>query len=166
MSIAWTSRKTRWAKLRSIVPLVNGTQYQDKTAKFGEQYRYVVRSVSLGTEGTQAESLNSNALDVSPRDVFAPSAPANISIVAAPGRISLFFPSNPEPDVAGYNIYRSTDPALAKDRWVRLNSSLLTRTTYQDDKVESGKRYYYYLTAVDQSGNVSPASETVSEVVP
>ena len=86
--------------------------------------------------------------------------------MAAPGRISLFWPTNPESDVSGYNIYRSTDPDLPKDRWTKLNAALLTRTTFQDEKVEPGKRYYYYLTAVDLAGNLSPASEVVSEVVP
>ena len=55
---------------------------------------------------------------------------------------------------------------LAKDKWTRLNGDLLTRTTYQDDKVESNKKYYYYLTAVDSAGNTSPPSEVVSETVP
>ena len=148
--------------------LVTGTQYVDKNFKFGENYRYIVRSVSLGTEGAQVESLNSNALSVSPRDIFPPSAPRQISITPAPGRlaISIFFPANPETDVAGYNIYRSIDPDLPKDRWTKLNASLLTKTTFQDENVEAGKRYYYYLTAVDQAGNVSPASEVFSETVP
>lgn len=146
--------------------LVSGTQYQDKNFKFGESYRYVVRSVSLGTEGAQVESLNSNSISVSPRDTFAPSAPASITIAAAPGRLSIFFPANPEADIAGYNIYRSTDPNLPKDKWNKLNPGLLSRTTFQDERVESGKLYYYYLTAVDQTGNVSPPSEVVSETVP
>ena len=147
-------------------PLVSGTQYQDKNFKFGESYRYVVRSVSLGTEGAQVESLNSNSISVSPRDTFPPSAPASITVAAAPGRLSIFFPANPEADIAGYNIYRSTDPDLPKDKWNKLNPALLTRTTFQDERVESGKRYYYYLTAVDQAGNVSAPSEVVSETVP
>lgn len=146
--------------------LISGTQFQDRTFKFGETYRYVVRSVSLGTEGGQVESLNSNSIPVSPVDTFPPSAPVNITIAAAPGRLSIFFPANPESDIAGYNIYRSTDPDLPKSNWTKLNSELLQRTTFQDEKVESGRRYYYYLTAVDQAGNVSPLSEVVSEIVP
>jgi hypothetical protein len=146
--------------------LISGTQYSDKNFKFGETYAYVVRAVSLGTEGGQVESLNSNVLTVSPRDTFPPSAPTSITIAAAPGRLSLFFPANPESDVAGYNIYRSTDPDLPKDQWNKLNPELLPRTTFQDERVESGRRYYYYLTAVDQAGNVSPPSEVVSETVP
>ena len=145
---------------------ISGTQYQDRNFKFGATYRYTVRAVSLGTEGAQVESLNSNSISISPIDTFAPSAPASITVAAAPGRLSIFFPANPEPDIAGYNIYRSTDPDLPKDRWNKLNAELLTRTTFQDEKVESGRRYYYYLTAVDQAGNVSPLSEVVSETVP
>lgn len=146
--------------------LVSGTQYADQSFQFGENYTYFVRSVSLGTEGAQVESLNSNPLSISPRDVFPPSPPASITIAAAPGRLSIFFPANPEPDVAGYNIYRSTDPDLPKEQWTKLTPSLLTRTTFQDENVESGKRYHYYLTAVDQSGNVSQPSEVESEVAP
>ena len=146
--------------------LISGTDFVDKNIKFGENYRYAVRSVSLGTEGAQVESLNSNVLMVSPRDVFAPSQPSGISVVGAPGRISLFFAANPEPDIAGYNIYRSVDPNLSKDRWTKLNTSLLTRTSFQDELVETGRRYYYYLTAVDQAGNVSAPSDVYSEEVP
>ena len=146
--------------------LVSGTQFTDKNFKFGESYRYVVRAVSLGTGGNPVESLNSNSITVAPKDTFPPSAPSAITIAAAPGRLSLFFPANPEPDIAGYNIYRSNDENLPKDRWARLNSDLLTRTTFQDERVESGRRYYYYLVAVDQAGNVSPASDVVSETVP
>jgi len=145
---------------------ISGTHYEDRKFKFGETYRYAVRAVSLGTEGGQVESVNSNSISVSPLDTFAPSAPASITVAAAPGRLSIFFPANPEPDIAGYNIYRSSDPDLPKESWNKLNPVLLTRTTFQDEKVESGRRYYYYLTAVDQAGNVSPFSEVVSETVP
>lgn len=146
--------------------LINGTSFADKNFRFGEEYRYFVRAVSLGTGGQQVESLDSNTITVTPRDVYPPSAPTAITIAAAPGRLSLFFPANPERDVAGYNLYRSTDAELPKDRWTKLNGELLTRTTFQDEKVESGRKYYYYLTAVDTAGNTSVPSEVVSETAP
>lgn len=146
--------------------LVEGTQFADKNFSFGEQYTYLVRSVSLGTGGAQVESLNSNALRVAPTDKYPPSAPTSLTIAAAPSRLSIFFPANPERDVAGYHIYRSLDPALPKGSWTKLGDAPLTRTTYQDEMVESGKRYYYYLTAVDAAGNVSAPSEVISETVP
>jgi hypothetical protein len=146
--------------------LVSGTQYVDKTAKFGANYRYIVRSVSLGTEGAQVESLNSNLLPVARVDTFPPAAPSALSIVAAPNRISIFFAANTEGDIAGYNIYRSTDPNTPKDQWTKLNTALLTRTSFQDERVETGKRYYYYVTAIDTANNVSAPSEVVTEVTP
>lgn len=84
--------------------LISGTQFADQTFKFGENYRYFVRSVSLGTDGAQVESLNSNSLSLTPRDTYPPAAPTSITIAAAPGRLSIFFPANPEGDVAGYTI--------------------------------------------------------------
>jgi hypothetical protein len=147
--------------------LVTGTRYNDQSFRFGEEYNYVVRSVSLGTGGSQVESLNSNAIAVAPVDTFAPSAPGKISIGApAPGRLALFFPANPERDVAGYYVYRSTDPELPLIRWTKLTPNLLTRTTFQDEAVESGKRYYYYVVAVDAAGNQSPPSDVESETAP
>jgi hypothetical protein len=145
---------------------VSGTQFIDKNFEFGKSYGYVVRSVSLGTEGAQVESLNSNTVSVSPKDTFPPAAPSGVSANAAPGRISIFWAANGEPDVVGYFIYRSTDENLSKDRWTKLNTTPLTRTTFLDENVESGKRYFYYLTAIDNAGNMSGPSEVASDTVP
>lgn len=148
--------------------LVSSTTYVDQHFKFGSDYRYIVRSVSLGTGGAQVESLNSNSVAVEPRDVFPPAPPEKPSIAPDPsfGRLAIFFAANKETDVAGYNIYRSTDPNLPKKDWTKLNPELLTRTNFRDDKVESGKTYYYYIVAVDNAGNVSQPSEVASETVP
>jgi fibronectin type 3 domain-containing protein len=144
---------------------LSATEFNDQTFKFGEEYTYLVRAVSLGTEGKQVESLNSNSISITPRDTFPPTAPTGLSINASPQRISIFYAANPERDVVGYNVFRSTDPALPKDQWRKLTRTPTDRTTYNDDAVETGVRYYYYVTAVDAAGNVSPPSEVVSEVI-
>ena len=141
-------------------------EFADSSFEFGKEYSYLVRTVSLGTEGVSTESLNSNSLTIKPTDTFAPSAPSAISIAAAPGRMSLFFPANPEPDVSGYLIFRTTDPQQPKESWARLTRTPLTRTIYQDEDVQRGTRYYYYLIAVDAAGNASQPSEVFSEVAP
>ena len=148
--------------------LVSGTTYSDRNFKFGQDYRYIVRSVSLGTGGAQVESLNSNVVPAQPRDVFAPAPPERPSIAPDPsfGRLAIFFAANKEVDIAGYHIYRSTDPNLPKQSWTKLNQELLTRTNYRDERVESGKTYYYYIVAVDNAGNMSQPSEVASETVP
>jgi hypothetical protein len=153
------------AKLLTQTP-VTDTTYRDEFFEFGKRYHYFVRAVSAGTESVPIESEESNIVEVRPIDTFAPSPPAAITLAAGQGVISIFFAINPETDIAGYKIYRSNDPDLAKDKWEALITDLLKTNTFQDTRVESGKRYYYYLTATDTAGNVSQPSEVVSETAP
>jgi fibronectin type 3 domain-containing protein len=91
-----------------------------------------------------------------------------VSLAVSPNGkvISLFFPANPERDILGYRVFRSTAETLPFDKWQKLTDEILTRTTYRDDKVEAGRKYFYYVVAVDSAGNVSPPSGVVSEIVP
>jgi len=146
--------------------LVTTPQYQDRNFKFGEKYTYIVRSVSLGTLARPVESLNSNSVEAAPEDAYPPAAPTGLSIGPAPGRLSLFFAANSESDLAGYLIYRSTDPDLPKNRWTLLTAAVSNRTTFTDENVDPGKTYYYYVIAVDAAGNKSQPSEVVSETAP
>ena len=68
--------------------------------------------------------------------------------------------------MAGYLLYRSTDPNLPKDRWTLLTPAIYSKTTFTDENVEASKTYYYYVKAVDNAGNKSDPSEVVSETVP
>jgi hypothetical protein len=58
-------------------------------------------------------------------------------------------------NLAGYNIYRST---TSGGTYTRLNSSLITGTTFTDGTSQPGQTYYYVGTAVDTSGNESAYS--------
>ncbi len=146
--------------------LVSETSYADRTFEFEKDHFYFVRAVSTGTGDAPTESTESNIVEISPKDTFRPTAPASITIGAAPGAISLFFPPNPEQDIAGYRIYRSEDPDADKASWRSLTPDLITANTFQDTSIETGKTYYYFITATDKFGNVSDPSEVVSETVP
>ena len=152
-------------KLLNKTP-VTATDFDDEFFDFDKDYYYFVRAVSVGVQAEPVESSESNIVKFKAVDTFAPSAPSAITVAAAPGTISIFFAINPEKDIAGYKIYRSTDPNLAKDKWATLTPELLKTNTFQDTKVESGKTYYYYLIATDKFGNVSPASKTIFETAP
>ena len=152
-------------KLLNKTP-VTASGFDDEFFDFGKEYYYFVRAVSIGTQAEPIESSESNVLKFKAVDTFAPSSPASITVAAAPNTISIFFAVNVEKDVVGYKIYRSTDKDLPKDQWTQLTPELLKTNTFQDAKVESGKTYYYYLTATDKFGNVSESSEVVSETVP
>lgn len=145
---------------------ISENSFSDSNFNFGNEYRYFVRSVSVGTEGEPVESLGSKIVSVLPKDVFPPSPPDAITIAAAPNNLSIFFATNPEKDIAGYTLYRSIDPQIPLDKWQNLTPELLKANTYQDKSVEPGKTYYYYLTASDLAGNVSRPSEIFSEKAP
>ena len=145
---------------------VTTTGFDDEFFEFNKDYYYFVRAVSIGTQSEPIESAESNILKFKAVDTFAPTAPASITVAAGPGMISIFFAVNPEKDVVGYKIYRSDDAAKPKVDWTVLTPELLKTNTFQDKRVETGKTYYYYLTATDKFGNVSPMSEVVSETVP
>lgn len=153
------------AKLLNSSP-VTLTSFADEFFEFDKDYWYFVRAVSAGLAAEPVESTESNIIRFNAKDTFAPSAPSAITIAAAPYVISLFFAVNPEKDIAGYRIYRSEDRDLPLDKWQLITIDLLKTTTYQDNRVETGKTYHYYITATDTAGNISPPSEVVSEVAP
>jgi hypothetical protein len=153
------------AKLLTKTP-VTATEYDDRFFDFGKPYYYFVRAVSTGTQSEPIEGAESNILKFTATDTFAPAPPSSITIAAAPGTISIFFAVNLETDVTGYRIYRSTNRELPLAQWTLLTPDLLKTNTFQDAKVESGKAYFYYLTATDKFGNVSEPSEIVSETAP
>jgi len=153
------------AKVINDAP-VTSNNFNDNFFEFGRVYKYFIRTISLGNNGMPIESLDSIAIEIRPEDKFAPIPPSAITIAAAPNNLSIFFAVNPEKDIAGYRIYRSTDLNQPKPNWLLITNELLTTNTFQDKTVESGKTYYYYLTAIDQTGNISEPSETVSETAP
>ena len=109
---------------------------------------------------------NEIAENKAPKSKSAPTAPSAITLAASPTTISIFFAVNPEKDIVGYKIYRSIDQTIDKAKWQLLTPDLLKTNTFQDTRVESGKTYFYYLTATDKFNNVSELSEVVSETVP
>lgn len=96
-------------------------------------------------------------------DTTAPSAPLNLA-VTNPGtgdRLNLSWQANAEPDLAGYNIYRSTTSGTG---YTKINTSLVTGTTYTDTGLTAGT-YYYVVRAVDTSGNESGNSNEAAGAV-
>jgi len=144
---------------------VTGTQYLDRTFAYDTQYLFVVRSVTTVGPNDERESHDSPVVVFTPRDVFPPAAPEGLTAASANGVVSLFWTPNSESDIAGYNIYRADWAAAPPAAWVKLNSTLHPRTTYRDDRVASGRTYFYRVTAVDRAGNEGPPSAIVSQEV-
>lgn len=153
------------AKLLNASP-VKSADFEDEFFEFGKTYFYFVRTVSSSADGSPVESSESEIVEVKPIDTFPPSPPTSLTIAASPNAISIFFPVNPENDVVGYLIYRSTDESIPKEEWELLTVKPIPLNTYKDENVEAGKTYFYFVKAVDKFGNISGPSEVVSEKLP
>lgn len=145
---------------------VTKTSFSDEFFDFGVRQDYYVRTVSLGSTAEPLESIESETVSLTPKDTFSPSPPSAVTIAAAPGTISIFFAANPEKDIAGYKVYRSEDENAAKTAWKLLTPQLLQTNVFHDTNVETGKKYFYFLVAVDKAGNISDPSEVVSDTAP
>jgi hypothetical protein len=113
-------------------------------------YDYALSEVQIGTH-YNAEVNN----------VDAPAAPTGLGTTPGDGFVLLDWNDNNEPDVNGYNVYRS---ATSGSGYVRLNSGLLTSSDYNDSDVSIGTTYYYVVTAVDTNDYESDYSDEVSGI--
>jgi hypothetical protein len=137
--------------------------FTDTKFKYAVPYIYTVRALSQGSTGL-IESADATAPAFTPVDKFKPSAPDPVSIASANAVISLFWPTSPERDVVGYNVYRAESPDPKPQDWIRLTPEPISTVTYRDDRVRLGIRYYYRVTAIDGFKNESESSNIVSEV--
>jgi Ca-dependent carbohydrate-binding module xylan-binding/Lysyl oxidase/Fibronectin type III domain len=91
-------------------------------------------------------------------DATPPAPPTGVTATAGTGTVSLSWSANTEPDLAGYNVYRST---ASGGPYTKVNASLLTTRSYSDSGLTNGTTYYYVVKAVDTTGNVSNPSSQV-----
>jgi hypothetical protein len=142
--------------------------YLDTQFELGKTYVYSVRSVvTYGDE--QIESADSNPLAVLARDISPPATPRDLIVVYVPAHnnvashLELSWSISAETDTAGYNVYRSEQAGAPG---ARANIELLLTPAFRDMNVTPDRDYFYRVTAVDRSGNESPASTVVSGAVP
>lgn len=101
-----------------------------------------------------------------PPDVVLPAPPKNLAARLVQGEtrrgikyaVQLYWQRNSEPDLAGYNVYRSTTQGSG---YQKINGSLVLRPKDVDKKVLKGTSYYYVVTAVSISGLESGYSNEV-----
>jgi hypothetical protein len=155
-------------KLLAPIGTVESATYRDSQVEIGETYLYAVRSVSQ-YPGKVLSSGDSNVVTVTFQDISPPGAPQGLVVVAVPAQgetpahLELSWTISPETDLAGYNVYRSEQVGVLG---TRQNAELLPAPAFRDMNVVPGRRYFYSATALDRSGNQSPASAVASGGVP
>jgi fibronectin type 3 domain-containing protein len=117
---------------------------------------HVVDGRYVCADAAQFEML-APALD--PVEDQAPASPVGLSASGSEGFIALDWSDSSEPDLAGYNVYRSS---TSGGTYTQLNGSLVTGTSYVNSGLTSGSTWFYRITAVDTSSNESAVSATVS----
>jgi len=90
-------------------------------------------------------------------DKTPPSPPQGLYVYfAGDGMVILIWQNNREPDLSFYKVYRGTDSI----RFHLVGKS--TENIFTDKELDYDTTYFYYITAVDNSGNESEPSSIVS----
>jgi fibronectin type 3 domain-containing protein len=106
-----------------------------------------------------AFSLSFNTL---PPLFTSPDRPTGLKAKPGDSIVALLWDANSEPDIAGYNIYRSL---FSGGGYQKINTVPVVSTSFQDSGLSNGTVYYYAVSAVDTDGDESVLSEKV-RVIP
>ncbi len=93
---------------------------------------------------------------------YHPKPPEGLVGNVAGNTVDLTWFVNPEPDISGYNIYRSEASGYP---YIKLNDMPVNDTAYTDTTVVGGNTYYYVVTACIRAGSESKYSSEESVTV-
>jgi hypothetical protein len=151
----------------------SAAHFTDSSFDWEKTYLYQIATVSIvkrTDREVQIEGDDSLPVRVVAHDVFPPSVPAGLQAAySGEGQkpfVDLIWAPVTNPDLAGYNVYRSEANSAAEKLVIKLNSELVKTPSYRDSAVASGKTYSYSVSSVDARGNESQRSEETSETVP
>jgi hypothetical protein len=129
-------------------------------------YRATIVTVVSGKSEIEVEGDDTPSVAVFAHDIFPPAVPISLQAVfSGVGQapfVDLVWSPDTEADLAGYNIFRHEE----NEPPVKLNSEPVKAPAFRDLKVQSGKKYFYSVSAVDERSNESAKSEETSEQVP
>jgi hypothetical protein len=134
----------------------------DRGLENDRTYHYAVRAVRQ--EGaSRAEGAASTRIAAAPTDLTPPAPAADLVAVPSQGTVRLSWTPSPDPDVAGYVVYRGA----AGQAPVRVGSVRAPGSTFTDRDVPAGT-YRYTVTAQDTSvrANESRPTDEVRVTVP
>jgi uncharacterized protein len=134
---------------------VPGNQYLDGALENERRYFYQVRAVR-SVRGTLIEGAGSAVVSGVPEKRNPPSPPTGLVTARQADGVALRWNLNPEPDVAGYNLYRRE---IGAKESLKLNPQLISERYFLDTTADPRKSYEYTLTAVDTTGKESAPSQ-------
>lgn len=145
-------------------------EFLDQTFEWEKHYDYRATVLTVvsgpGKPEFEVEGDDTPAVQVFAHDVFPPGVPTGLQAVfSGVGQapfVDLVWSPDTEADLAGYNVFRheGNEPPM------KLNSDPVKIPAFRDSNVQSGKKYFYSVSAVDGRNNESAKSEETSEQVP
>jgi predicted small lipoprotein YifL len=123
------------------------TRFVDGGLQNGRKYSYEVRAVR-NFQGTLIESPASAVVEGIPDKKIPPSPPRGLLAVYQEGGVALRWDENPEPDVAGYDVYRRAED---EETFRKMTPGLIREPHFLDPSADPRKSYTYRLKAVDSS---------------
>jgi hypothetical protein len=165
------SKGTTNDALAGEVPAGNGSQYRlvDAAAAWQARYQYRVTPVTVvpgQPTAIQIEGDDSRPVEILVNDIYPPTVPSGLQAVfSGVGQqpfVDLTWAPVTAGDLAGYNVYRREQGGTPR----KLNTDPVKTPAFRDAQVESGKTYFYSVSAEDVRKNESGRSEETSETVP
>jgi len=134
-----------------VLPLnpqpIREMRYWDGALENGKRYEYEVRAVR-NFRGSLIEGPSCAMVGGIPEKRTPPSPPTGLVAARQKDGIALRWDRNPEPDIAGYEVYRREKK---EESFRKLNTQLIEEPYFLDASAELQKSYFYRLKALDTS---------------
>ncbi len=136
----------------SILTEPSFTKWLPKNVKNKFNYKIVAIDTSYN-RSPYSKAVGKQLIDVVP-----PETPVLKEIREQEGKLVILWTPNKDIDLAGYDLYRSTDNKESF-KVHNLNTLSTSQFQYTDRRALYGHKYYYYLVAKDRDENVSTPSQ-------
>ena len=131
---------------------VSETRYEDVQYQPGKTFTYQVTPVRR-VSGTTVAGVGPESLTVVVEDKTAPRVPSGLDLTQSGNGAFLTWNANPEPDLAGYRVFRSD---RADGLFIPVSERIIVSNSFIDTSHRPG--FYYAVSAVDEFGNESAKS--------
>lgn len=139
--------------------LIRKRNFIDMKIRKDNVYEYIVRAVdNYFPPWHESEPSGTAVIDTADRE--SPETPLNAVAIGGIDRISIRWEKSASGDVLGYRIYRSDSE---DGEFILQGEGIIKNEYYDDVNVSEGVRYYYRVSAVDNSNNANESE--LSEII-
>jgi hypothetical protein len=166
-----TPKGTTSASVAGELPITDPPQFKfvDHAAGWQATYQYRITAVTVipgQPTAIQIEGNDSAPVELLVKDIYPPAVPSGLQAVfSGVGQqpfVDLTWAPVTAADLAGYNVYRREKGGEP----VKINAEPVPSPAFRDAQVESGKSYFYSVSAQDVRKNESARSDETTETVP